>query len=277
MKRDDLMKTPIIDCHCHVYPDKIAAKAVESIGSFYDLDMFYDGKYSTLIEHGSEIGIRHYVVFSVATTPAQVSSINRFIADTAEKSNGLVTGLGTIHPLCENPEDVIEEILSLGLKGVKMHHDFQKVAVDSPECFRIFGICEKHNLPVMLHTGDSRYDFSNPERVERVLQSFPGLTVIGAHFGGWSCWQKAAETLSRYENFYVDCSSSFDWLTAEQATCLVEAYTADRVVFGTDFPMWSHKKEIERFYKMNLTKEQQEKILYKNAVRIFSIDEKSLF
>ena len=126
------MNIPIIDCHCHVYPDKIASKAVESIGNFYDLEMFYDGRYSTLVEHGNEIGVKHYIVFSVATTPGQVSSINRFIADTVVNAAGTVTGLGTIHPLCNEPENVIDEILSLGLKGVKMHHDFQKVTVDSP-------------------------------------------------------------------------------------------------------------------------------------------------
>ena len=271
------MNIPVIDCHCHVYPDKIALKAVESIGKFYDLDMFYDGKYSTLIEHGNEVGVKHYVIFSVATVPHQVSSINRFIADTVEKSGGLMTGLGTVHPESDDIERDINEIVSLGLKGVKMHHDFQKFAVDSQKCYKIYELCEKNNLILMLHTGDTRYDFSNPERVERVLQKFPDLTVVGAHFGGWSCWKEAAHRLSKYTNFYVDCSSSFDWLTREESEELIKMYTADRVVFGTDFPMWSHKDDIERFYKMNLTTQQQEKILYKNAVKLFSIDEKTLF
>ena len=79
------MNYPIVDCHCHVYPDKIAEKAVESIGGFYDLPMFYDGKTSTLIEYGSAVGVKHYIIFSVATTPAQVQSINRFIADAVSR------------------------------------------------------------------------------------------------------------------------------------------------------------------------------------------------
>ena len=132
------MNCPIIDCHCHVYPDKIAEKAVGSIGSFYDLDMYYDGKASTLINHGDEIGVSHYVIFSVATTPHQVHSINSFIAETVKNSGGIMTGLGTLHPDSENIKGDIEEIKRLGLKGVKMHPDFQRFRIDDEKCNRIY-------------------------------------------------------------------------------------------------------------------------------------------
>ncbi len=265
------MNCPIIDCHCHVYPDKIAEKAVGSIGSFYDLDMYYDGKASTLINHGDEIGVSHYVIFSVATTPHQVHSINSFIAETVKKSGGIMTGLGTLHPDSENIKGDIEEIKRLGLKGVKMHPDFQRFRIDDEKCNRIYELCEGV-LPVYLHTGDTRYAFSNPDNVIPVLERYPDLVVIGAHFGGWSCWKEAAQKLHKYKNFYVDCSSSFDWLNAEEVGELIKMYTADRVLFGTDYPMWSHKQEFERFNKIDLTTEEREKILYKNAMKLFSIE-----
>ncbi len=265
------MNCPIIDCHCHVYPDKIAEKAVESIGCFYDLDMYYDGKASTLIDHGNEIGVSHYVVFSVATTPHQVHSINSFIAETVKNSNGLMTGLGTLHPDSDDIEGDIEEIIALGLKGVKMHPDFQKFRIDGEKCNRIYALCEG-KLPVYLHTGDSRYAYSNPDNMLPVLEKYPALTVIGAHFGGWSCWKQAAQKLHKYKNFYVDCSSSFDWLSPEETLELIRLYTSERVLFGTDYPMWSHKKEFERFNLIELTDEEKENILYKNAMKLFSIE-----
>ena len=40
-----------------------------------------------------------------------------------------------------------------------------------------------------MHTGDYRYDNSNPNRVLPVLKAYPKLTLIGAHFGGWSVWE----------------------------------------------------------------------------------------
>lgn len=126
MKEMKEMNYPIIDCHCHVYPEKIAEKAVVNIGAFYDIEMSFDGKYSTLKKSMEENGVKHGIIFSVATTPHQVHSINCFIADTVKNSGGLLTGLGTLHPDSENMERDVEEIISLGLKGVKLHPDFQK-------------------------------------------------------------------------------------------------------------------------------------------------------
>ena len=50
-------------------------------------------------------------------------------------------------------------------------------------------------------------------------------------------------------------------------------YGADKVLFATDFPMWSHEAEYKRFMEMQLTQEENELILYKNAIRLFDIDE----
>lgn len=265
------MNCPIIDCHCHVYPEKIAEKAVESIGAFYDIEMTFDGKYSTLIKSMEKNGVSHGIVFSVATTPHQVHSINSFIAETVRNSGGKLSGLGTLHPDSADIEKDVEEIISLGLKGVKLHPDFQKFRIDSPECDRIYSLCEGR-LPLLLHTGDSRYSFSNPENVVPVLERYRNLTVIGAHFGGWSCWAQAAEALNKYENFYVDCSSTFHWLSCEEVEKLIEIYSADKVLFGTDFPMWDHEKELAEFMKLSISEADREKILYGNAVKVFSLE-----
>jgi predicted TIM-barrel fold metal-dependent hydrolase len=270
------MNYPIIDSHCHIYPDKIADKAVDAIGEFYNLSMHYDGRYSTLVKHGAEIGCKHYVVFSVATTPKQVNSINKYIAETVKSSDGLLTGLGTLHPDSDTVKEEIDEIISLGLKGVKMHPDFQKFHIDDKKCYKIYEICQAKKLPVLLHTGDSRYNYSNPGRMKNVLDDFPDLIVIGAHFGGWSCWHEASEVLSSYSNFYVDCSSSFHWLTTDESRDIVRGYGADRVLFATDFPMWNNKTEIDHFFNMGLTEEENRLILYKNAVRLFGIDESKI-
>ncbi len=270
------MNYPIIDCHCHIYPDKIADKAVESIRSFYDIEMGYDGRSSTLIENGTKNGVRHYIVFSVATTPKQVQSINSFIADAVKNSGGLMTGLGSLHPDSDNMEEDFRHIKELGLKGVKLHPDFQKIAIDDERCEKIYELC-RGEMPVLLHTGDSRYDFSNPDRMVRILEKYPDLTVIGAHFGGWSVWDEAVRKLTVYRNFYVDCSSSLYAMTPEKGRELVRAYGADRVLFGTDHPMWLYEDELKRFADMGLTETEKEKILYKNAVKIFDIDENKFF
>ena len=260
----------IIDAHCHIYPDKIAQKAAESTGNFYGIEMHLDGKISTLLEHGVSAGIDHFVVQSVATTPKQVSSINRFIASSVAESEGRFTGLGTLHPDSEDVKADIDEIISLGLKGVKLHPDIQRFKIDDYRMLKIYELCEGR-LPILMHTGDYRYDFSNSNRLMPILDIYTDLTVIGAHFGGWSVWDEATQKLSGYKNFYVDCSSSLYAMTPEKAKELIKAYGTHRVLFGTDYPMWSPKGEIERFMAIDLSDSEREDILYNNAAKLFGI------
>ena len=126
-------------------------------------------------------------------------------------------------------------------------------------------------LPMLIHTGDYRYDYSNPNRMLPILDKYPDLTVIGAHFGGWSIWEDATEKFAGYKNFLVDCSSSLYAMTSEKGVELIHAYGADRVLFGTDYPLWDPKTELERFMALDLTGEEREDILYNNAARLFGI------
>ncbi len=261
----------IIDAHCHIYPDKIAEKAAAATGRFYDIEMSLDGKVSTLKREGTAAGIDHFIVQSVATTPAQVGSINRFIAEEVARSGGKMTGLGTLHPDSDDIAGDVEQLLELGLRGVKLHPDIQGFKLDDYRCLKIYELCEGR-LPLLLHTGDHRYDFSNPNRLKPILDTYTELTVIGAHFGGWSIWEKAAEQLHGYDRLFVDCSSSLYAISPDVGRRLVRCYGADRVLFGTDYPMWSPAEELDRFYAMGLTAEENRKILCDNAAKLFSIE-----
>ena len=260
----------IIDAHCHIYPDKIAQKASDSTGDFYKIPSLLDGKISTLLEHGEKAGIGHFVVQSVATTPKQVSSINNFIADSVANSNGKFTGLGTLHPDSDDIEADVREIIDLGLKGVKLHPDIQKFKIDDYRMLKIYELCEGE-LPILIHTGDYRYDFSNPNRMMPILDIYKNLPVIGAHFGGWSIWEEATQKLKEYKNFYVDCSSSLYAMTPEKAKELIMEYGTKRVLFGTDYPMWKPETEIEKFMQIDLTEKQREDIFYNNTAKLFGI------
>lgn len=266
-----MKKYRIIDSHCHVYPDKIAQKASDATANFYTLPTSLDGKISTLLEYGEKAGIEHFVVQSVATTPKQVSSINNFIAASVAESDGRFTGLGTLHPDSEDMKADVEEIIALGLKGVKLHPDIQRVRLDDPRMLKMYELCEGR-LPILIHTGDSRYDYSNPNRMLPILEAYKDLTVIGAHFGGWSIWEEAWKDYAGRENFFVDCSSSLYAITPEKAKELIHIYGTDRVLFGTDYPLWTPESEIERFMQVDLSEQEREDILYNNAAKLFGIN-----
>ena len=255
----------IVDFHAHIFPDAIAQKASDSIARFYDMPTRHDGTLSTLLAIGAEAGVTRYVVHSVATSPSQTESINGFIAGIC-REHPEVSGFATIHPDQPDKAGEIERALGLGLKGVKIHSDMQRVALDDPRLFEIYELIQGR-APLLAHTGDHRFDFSNPSRLLKVLDAFPRLTLIGAHFGGWSVWREAAEAL-RGRDLYVDCSSSMYALTPDETRALVRNYGAERVLFGSDYPMWSPGSELERLRAAGLKDSEMELILYKNAQRL---------
>ena len=260
----------ICDAHCHIYPEKIAARAVAGTDNFYGEHSTGLGTVTDLLQRGGEAGIDHFIVQSVATTPRQVRRINEFIAAEVAESGGRLTGLGTLHPESEDIEGDVAHLLSLGLRGVKLHPDIQQFKIDDYRCLKIYELCEGR-LPILMHTGDYRYDFSNPNRLLPILKIYQNLTVIGAHMGGWSIWEEASRQLAGMPNLYVDCSSSFPYLKPEQAREIILRYGAERVLFGTDYPMWTPQNELDYFFSLALGDEVNRKILSENVFRLFGI------
>ena len=257
----------VIDFHTHIYPEKIAEKAVSSVGDFYNIKMDGGGTAQTLLKQSE--GITSHVVHSVAVSPKTVVAINDFISAECEK-HGNFYGFGTMHAGFENKIEETKRILSLGLKGIKIHPDTQEFDMDTEEMYELYDFLREEKIPLLIHCGDYRYDYSHPKRLKNILKRFPGLIVIGAHFGGWSMHDLALEYL-KDENCYLDTSSSFFVTGMKRAKELIRIYGAERMVFGSDFPMWSPKEELERFMSMNLTDEENELILHKNAEKILNI------
>jgi len=70
---------------------------------------------------------------------------------------------------------------------------------------------------------------------------------------------------------FFDTSSSLSFLSVEKAESLIEKFGVEKFMFGSDFPMWVHEKELEYFLQLDLTEEQKEKILFKNAEDLYNL------
>ncbi len=257
--------TKIYDMHTHIFPSKIAEKAVASIGNFYDIKMTGGGTAEMLEQSGKDIGVDKYLVCSTATTAHQVEAINNFVA--YEKSlHPEFIAFGSLHPDYENVEAEVDRMISIGLQGIKLHPDFQDFNIDDPKAETIYKAAEG-KLPILFHMGDYRYDRTAPTRLLNIMNKYPNLICIGAHLGGYRRWEEA-ESLEGYlgnPNLYIDTCSALMFLDAERAVNIIRRHGIDRVFFGTDFPMWSHESELARFMALPLSDEEREKIFYKNA------------
>ena len=258
-----------IDFHCHVYPDAIAPKAADSIREFYHLgDGTMDGRVETLLAHGDKAGVSKFVILPVAMRPDRTRHINDFILSQLETQPRFY-GYGTVHAAMDNIEAEVEYIMQKGLRGIKMHPDSQVFAIDDPRLFPVFDMVQG-KLPILFHMGDHRFDYSHPQRLRRVLEQFPHLTVIAAHFGGYSMYDIAAKELSHC-NCYFDVSSSLMFMEPGVAEKYIRHYGADRFVYGSDFPMWDPVKEMERFMQLKLSDNELEQIAHITAENLLTL------
>lgn len=262
------MKRKNIDVHAHIFPGKIRDKAVASIGHFYDIHMDAKGSPDDLLQQGSKIGTVAYVVHSVATLPRQVQHINDFISQQMQEHKEFI-GYATLHPFMEDVEGEIERAIEMGLKGIKIHPDFQQFDIDDEAAMYMYEKLEGR-LPVICHMGDEVKRYSAPKKLAKVIEAFPDLKIIAAHMGGYSEWEDAEKYVIG-KNVWVDTSSTLFALAPEKVVDLIHKHGVDRVLFGTDYPMWRPDEELERFMKMDLTEEEREKILWKNAAEFLDL------
>lgn len=257
----------ILDFHTHAYPLKVAYKSVDYLNNYYKLTCKGDGTIEDLLKSAKDGGVPYLLVHAVATKARQVENVNTWIS---QHISDHVFGFGTIHPDYPEIKKELARIKSLGLLGLKLHPDFQGYFVDDKSMDIVYSTIEG-KMPVLIHTGDKNTDFSSPRRLANVLDRFPNLTVIAAHFGGYSEWSEGEKYIIG-RNCYIDTSSSLFALSPEKAVELIRRHGVDKVLFGTDYPLTRHKEELKRFNALDLTEEERQKILFENAKKILKLD-----
>lgn len=262
----------LIDAHAHIFPDKIAVKASDSIGQFYGIDMDSDASSTSLIEKEKEIGAERILVCSSALSGQQVESINDFIYEQCTRHPEFV-GLAAMHKDYDNYEEELDRVCKLGLHGVKFHNDMQRFDIDDAKMFPIYKAMADRKMIVLFHMGDDRYDYSAPKRMCRIAQEFEDLTIIGAHFGGYQRWEESFG-IPRMENVYYDTSSSLPFMGKDMSMPLrlIDRFGPEHFFFGSDFPMWSPKQELDRFMRLGLDEETNKMIMYDNFMRVFKLE-----
>lgn len=260
----------IIDTHAHIFPSKIEKRATAAIGEFYDLThMSHAGTPEDLLASGRKVGVEKYLIFSTATTKSQVESINDFIISMSIKYQEFI-GIGTMHVEFDSFESEIDRICNKGIKGIKIHPDFQRFDFDDDRLLPVFALLEKKNMFVITHSGDYRYQYSHPEKVARIAHLFPKLRIIAAHFGGWMMWETARKILV-LPNVYIDTSSTIGFGGVKPALEGLKAFDPKHIFFGCDFPMWDHETEIQRLLSLGISQTMLEDIFYNNFSEFYGL------
>lgn len=259
----------IINTHAHLYPDKIA-KAVEEV-IFKKFGPLYSSfKVASLLEDMEKYDVAVAVGFCIAERPKVVAPSNDFMIRLGE--NKKIVGLGTIHPDSEGYREEIRRLRENGVKGIKASSIFQDFYPDEERMLRIYQEMGG-DLIVYLHAGEQpgREAQTTPERLARVLTIFPKLKMVAAHFGGMHMLEEAKKHLVGKEIYFDTVWPHPASLDGKEITRLIQEHGSHKILFGTDFPIYSTKEQLEWFLSLPLSPEDRDLILYKNAQRLFGI------
>jgi predicted TIM-barrel fold metal-dependent hydrolase len=264
------MSMPIIDVHTHIWPDPLAPTAVSAVGSQGHIEPFYDGTVDGLKAAMDRAGIDVSILLPVATKARQVRTINDWVA-TLLGDDRLVS-FGAMHPDVEDPAAEMAHMRALGLRGFKMHPEYQAFEPCEPRMAPIYEAAIEQGMTVFFHAGGDVAFTSvrgTPEAFVTVLETWPGLRAVLAHMGGFRQWHAVTGRLAGRDVLF-DTAYTLGHLPDEEFVALAREHGCDRVMFGSDGPWTDAAAQLEHLRRLPFTESERSAILGGNAERFIA-------
>lgn len=265
----------LIDCHIHLnnYHESTRRPTAENLQDLFD--------------KMAERRVDHAVVITSYKVDLDRPSAEELLETIAQDPRlTLVEGLRWRG---EHRTDLftLEERIRDGLvKGIKLYPGYEPYPINDPSLESVMRIAAKHDVPVMIHTGDTysksaKVRHSHPLLVDDLAVDYPDVKFVMCHLGNpW--FQDAAEVLYKNDNVYADVSG----LTLGEISARFEAYMAKRLhemiaymgdpgkqlMYGSDWPLVRMGPYLDFLEKLELTPEQKENFAWRTAARLFRID-----
>ncbi|MBC8458256.1 MAG: amidohydrolase [Deltaproteobacteria bacterium] len=261
----------IIDIHTHIFPDEIAHKTMRYLEEEANTKAYLDGTISNLKNSMKKANISISVNQPISTKPSQVQSINNWAK---QIQNDEVISFGTIHPKYEGFKDEIKRLKELGIKGVKLHPDYQEFHPDDESMFPIYECLAENDIIILFHAGIDigRYPpvYGTPQTLANVIDNFPDLKIIASHMGGYKLWDDVEKYLVGRE-IYFDTSYVIDYMDTERFVKIMENHGFDKILFATDSPWKDQADEVKKISALDIPEKAKEDVFWRNANRLCEI------
>jgi predicted TIM-barrel fold metal-dependent hydrolase len=268
----------IIDFHTHVFPDKIASSTISALsnnsGTKPNTDGTVDGMIKALERANADIAI----ALPVLTKASQFDSVTKFAIEVNGRFLGAsrkIISFGGMHPDCENVDEKIKYLKESGILGIKIHPDYQQTFIDDERYVNIIKCAKKYDMVVVTHSGvDDGYRDQPvrcaPDRILNLLSKVPYDKIVLGHFGAHRLWEETLKKLAGL-NLYFDTAFTFNDIKKDLFVKIIEKHGAEKVLFATDCPWRDIKDDYNIFKSYGLNSDVEDKILYKNALKLLGI------
>lgn len=262
----------LIDFHCHAFPENLASRALNSLKVHIRTEPYTDGTIEGTISKMDEWGVDRSVICNIAVTPKQTTNVNNFAVDTVRKYSDRIIPLGSINPFFDDPYGEARRLADSGIKGIKIHPDYMKVPVDSPDFDKVFDAAMDNDLFVVTHAGldvcSTDFVYASPELILKRLKRSPGIKLICAHAGGNMMWNEVMKKLIG-QDIYIDTSLLCTMMIPEEtAAAILTNHPSDRILFGSDCPWCSPVSNRDFILSLGLSDDLNNSIFYRNALNL---------
>jgi predicted TIM-barrel fold metal-dependent hydrolase len=204
-----------------------------------------------------------------------------------KRSGGMLAPVITVEPNFKEVKAAIKlaEENKKEVKAFKIRLGYVKASAESPVFDRLYDYAESEGLPVLFHTGDTAFSTgdlvrSHPLTLDGLANKREQLTIVLCHFG--SPWfEDVAELIYKHPNVYTDISGLIttgayaekfaEWLAKKISEAIYYAGDAEKVLFGTDYPITKHSEALDLVRRLDVDERDKEKILWQNAERVFGL------
>ena len=260
-----------IDFHTHMFPDKIAKGTLDFLASVCHIEPYTDGTYEGLEASGIAAGVDISIALPIVTKPSQFESINRFAAAHQE---GRILSFGSIHPDSEDYKNQLKQIKAMGMKGIKLHPDYQEVYFDDIRYKRIVDYASELGLIVSVHAGQDpkcpEDVHCTPQMAAELIDEVQPEKLVLAHLGGNGLWDAVEEYLVG-KHVYFDTGVVLGRMADEQFIRIARTHGSDKILFATDSPWAGQSEFISYLETMDLTEEEKRSVSGENAMRLLDV------
>ena len=278
----------IIDFHTHIMPPRIKEKRLEYIEKDRNFAAIYSGddvKIATaeeLIASMDRDGVEISVILNYGwSTQALCVEVNNYIMEAMSNYPKRLIGFCSVVPSDGEPAlRELERCIRNGIRGIgELRPDVHfknesQIKIVKP----LMDMIIENDIIMLVHTSDPighQYPGkgkATPEILYSLITSFPALKLVCAHWGGGlPFYTLMPEVKTTLQNAYFDTAISPFLYTSKVYAQVIQLVGADRILFGTDYPMLRPRRFFKEIGSLNLLPEIKEKILGVNAQRLLGI------
>lgn len=172
------------------------------------------------------------------------------------------------------------------IKGIKIFPGHDPIYPTDKRLIPIYKLCDKYNLPIVIHTGENSKDsklgkYNDPKLIVKIAKRFPNLKILICHYFNPKI-EYCYNTTKNYPNIYFDTSAlAHQEVLKMSGEKILKKFLKKtilerpgNVLFGSDYACdgCNMADHINLIKSLNLSNKINKEVFYKNAINLFKLD-----